>query len=64
LKAESEASMEFARKEAEEKQKQMAARIVKEQANFVKAKARREKAAADALAQAKAQYEAELEARR
>jgi len=36
----------------------------REQAAFVKAKARREKAAADALAQAKAQYEAEMQARR
>jgi hypothetical protein len=42
----------------------MEARIVKEKAAFLKAKARREKAAADALAQAKAEYEAEMQARR
>lgn len=64
LKAESEAAMEVARKQAEDKQKAMEARIVKEKANFVKAKARREKAAADALEQAKKQYEAEMLARR
>jgi len=64
VKAESEAAMEVARKQAAEKQRQMQERMKREQAAFVKAKARREKAAADALAQAKAQYEAEMQARR
>jgi hypothetical protein len=52
--------MEATKKAAELKQKQMADRIVKEKAAFVKAKARREKAAADALEQAKKEYEAEM----
>lgn len=42
----------------------MEERIKKEKANFVKAKARREKAAADALAQSKKEFEEEMEARR
>jgi hypothetical protein len=41
-----------AKKEAEEKQRLMELRIQRENANFAKARARREKAAADALIQA------------
>jgi len=42
----------------------MAERIKREAAAFAKAKAKREKAAADSLAEAKKQYEAEMQARR